>query len=78
MAKLTLNDHLDDMLERLMNENLTTAELELETKRVKAVAHIATKKIENAKMMIQAVKAVNQGDVDVREMTKYLELPEKK
>lgn len=63
MSKLNFNDHLDDMMERLMNESLTDNELELEVKRSKALCQIADKKIAHNKTVIDALSLVSSGDV---------------
>ena len=64
MSKVNFNDHLDDMMERLMNEDLTKEQLEIEVKRSKALCQIADKKIENNKLVIQAAKLISNGDID--------------
>lgn len=66
MSKINFNDHLDDMMERLMSEDLTTEQLENEVRRSKAICHIASIKIENNKLMIQAAKMLTDGDIDKR------------
>jgi len=66
MSKVNFNDHLDDMMERLMNEDLTIEQLEIEVKRSKALCQIADKKIENNKLIIQAAKMLTDGDIDKR------------
>ena len=65
MAKVTLNDHLDDMMERLMDEKLTEEELERELKRSRALALIADKKIQHSKNVITAARYVSRGDIDL-------------
>lgn len=62
MANLNFNDHLDDMMQRLMNEDLTPDQLELELKRSKALCQIADKKIEDKKVTVMALEAV--GNID--------------
>lgn len=64
MSKINFNDHLDDMMERLMNEDLTTEELDNEVRRSKARCQIAGKKIENNKLIIQAAKMISNGEID--------------
>lgn len=68
MNKLTLNDHLDEQLERLRNEDLDSQELEMEVKRTKAICSIADKKIENQKSLVDAVTKL----VDKDELETYL------
>ena len=64
MSKLSFNDHLDDMMERLMSEDISKEQLEIEVKRSKALCQIADKKIEDRKIMLQAMKMVSNGDID--------------
>ena len=64
MSKLNFNDHLDDMMERLMNEDISQEQLEIEVKRSKALCQIADKKIADRKIMLQAMKMVSNGDID--------------
>lgn len=63
MSKLTFNDHLDDMMERLMNEDLSSDQLELELKRSKALCQIADKKIEDKKVALEFVQAISSGEI---------------
>lgn len=63
MSKINFNDHLDDMMERLMNEDLKPEELELELKRSKALCQIADRKIEHNKTSLIALKMVSNGDI---------------
>jgi|GEM_PF-3798432 len=64
MSTLTFNDHLDDMMERLMNEDLSSEQLELELKRSKALCQIADKKIQDKKIALEFVEAVSQGQIN--------------
>ncbi len=64
MAKVNFNDHLDDMMQRLMDENLTPDQLELELKRSKALCQIADKKIEDKKVTVMALEAVGNMDFE--------------
>ena len=64
MAKVNFNDHLDDMMQRLMDENLTADQLELELKRSKALCQIADKKIEDKKVTVLALEAVGNMDFE--------------
>jgi hypothetical protein len=68
MGKLTLNDHLDEQLERLRNEDLTPEKLESEIKRSKAICAVAHQKIENQKSLVLMVKTL----VDPDELENYL------
>ncbi|MGT2833385.1 putative DNA-directed RNA polymerase [Streptococcus phage Javan249] len=51
-----LNDHLFMTLERLSDEDLSTEELEQEVERSKAVTNVATKIIDNGKLILDAQK----------------------
>ncbi len=66
--KPTLDQHLTDMLDRLMNEDLSSEELKLEVTRAKAVAEIATRKIENGKLILQAISTLNKGEAYLPEV----------
>lgn len=68
MSRLSLNDHLDEQLERLRNEELSPEKLEMEIKRTKAIAQIAHAKIENQKSIVKAVALL----VDKDEKENYL------
>jgi hypothetical protein len=63
MSKINFNEHLDDMMERLMNEDITPEELELEIKRAKAICEIADRKIEHNKTVVLAARLISNGDV---------------
>ena len=76
--KPTLDQHLTDMLDRLMNEDLTSEQLKLEVTRAKAVAEIATRKIENSKVMLQAVKVVSEADAYMPQVEKIIGIESKK
>ena len=64
MSKLTFNDHLDDMMERLMNEDLKPEELENEIKRGKALCQLAAAKIEDKKTELKFVELMSQGSIN--------------
>lgn len=64
MSKVTFNDHLDDMMQRLMNEDLSAVDLDLEIRRSKALCQIAEKKIEDKKIALQFVEAMSSGDIN--------------
>lgn len=63
MSKINFNDHLDDMMDRLMNEDITTNDLEKEVKRSKALCQVADRKIAHNKTVIIALKMVSAGDI---------------
>ena len=64
MSKLTFNDHLDDMMERLMDEKLSSEELENEIKRGKALCQLAAAKIEDKKTELKFVELMAQGGIN--------------
>lgn len=72
MAKITFNDHLDDMMQRLMNDDLTADQLELELKRSKALCQIADKKIEDKKVTVSALEAVGNIDFEKNNLPPHL------
>ena len=61
MSRINMNDHLDDMMERIMNEDITAKELELETSRAKSLCKIAEVKLKKEKNIIEAVKLASSG-----------------
>lgn len=68
--KLDFNDHLDDMMQRLMDEKLNNEQLELEIKRSKTLCQIAEKKIADKKIMYEAMVSFSNGDIDKQFITK--------
>jgi len=68
MGKLSLNDHLDEQLERLRNEDMQPEQLEQEIRRTKAICAVADKKIENQKSLVDMVIKL----VDKDELENYL------
>lgn len=64
MSKISFSDHLDDMLDRLMNEDLSDKDLEKEIKRSRAVAKIVQQKINDKKLSLDFVKAISGGIID--------------
>lgn len=56
-----LNDHLFVQLERLNEESLKGDKLAEEINRSKAIAGVATQIIDNAKLVLEAHKAVGDG-----------------
>lgn len=63
MSKITFNDHLDDMMERLMSEDLQPGDLDLEIRRSKALCQIAAAKIEDKKAGLEFVRLMSQGEI---------------
>lgn len=53
-----LNNHLFATLERLGDEDLTQEELEKEIERSKAIAVVASKVIDNGRLMLDAQKTI--------------------
>lgn len=64
MPKLTFNDHIDDMMERLMNEDLKPDQLDHEIKRGKALCQLAATKIEDKKTELKFIELVSNGDLN--------------
>jgi hypothetical protein len=61
--KIDFNDHIDDMMQRLMSEDLTEQQLQIEISRSKALCSIVDRKIEHNKTVISAMALVARGDV---------------
>lgn len=58
--KLTdLNDHLFAQLERLANESLTAEQVDIETKRGKAIVALADQVVKNASLQVQVAKLIS-------------------
>ena len=71
--KLTdLNDHLMAQIERLCEEGIGDAKLETEIARSKALAHVATSVIENARLILEAAEFADRRHN--KSMPKALEL----
>lgn len=60
---MDLNNHLFAQMERLSDEDLTSDQLKHEIERTKALRAISTEIISNAKLSLDAFKAVNTGTV---------------
>lgn len=58
---IDLNNHLFAQLERLSEEELSGDKLQEEIERSRAVAGIASKIVDNARLAISAHKAINDG-----------------
>lgn len=63
-----LNDHLFAALERLNDEELTAEQIELEAKRADAIMGISDKIIANAKITLDAMKLISNGNIDSTEI----------
>ena len=56
-----LNNHLFSQMERLCDEDLTGDNLTVELNRSKGVSNLAAQIINNAKLALEAHKAINDG-----------------
>lgn len=65
---IDLNDHLFCQLERLGNEDLTESELNLETERTKSIVMVSRTIVENARLALDAQKALGECINDIPEM----------
>lgn len=63
-----LNDHLFMALERLNDEELTTEQIESESKRAEAIIGVANQIIGTAKITLDAMKLVSNGNLDMTEL----------
>lgn len=63
-----LNDHLFMALERLNDEELTTEQIEAESKRAEAIIGVANQIIGTAKITLDAMKLVSNGNLDTTEL----------
>lgn len=75
MAKnslLDLNNHLFAQLERLGDEGLSSAELEIEVERSKAIRDIAGKVIDNASIVLRAERMRVELQIQDPSTTKLL------
>ena len=61
MGKINLNDHLDDMMERIMDEDIDEKKLKLETERAKTLCKVADIKIKQDKNVLDAVRLAKDG-----------------
>jgi len=59
-----LNNHLFAQLERLNDEDLTSAQLEIECNRAKAISSLAKNLAENAKIELAAREFATENSVD--------------
>jgi hypothetical protein len=63
-----LNDHLFMALERLNDEDLSTEQIESESKRAEAIIGVANQIIGTAKITLDALKLVSNGNLDKEEL----------
>ena len=61
MAKINYSDHLDDLLERLMAEDIDGDELQKNLKVAKVVTDIAKVKVDEKKLKIEQFKALSDA-----------------
>lgn len=61
MAKINYTDHLDDLLERLMAEDIDGDELQKTLKVAKVVTDIAKVKVDEKKLRIEQFKALSDA-----------------
>jgi len=67
-----LNNHLFTQLERLNEEELTDQQIKNEVSRAKAISGIASQVIKSAKVTIDAMKLVANGDYTVKELPEMI------
>lgn len=72
-----LNNHLFAQLERLNEEDLTDQQIKNEVSRAKAISGIASQVIKSAKVTIDAMKLVANGDYTVNELPEMIGAPKK-
>jgi len=63
-----LNDHLFMALERLNEEDISTEQIEAESKRAEAIIGVANQIICNAKITLDAMRLVSNGNLDTTEL----------
>jgi hypothetical protein len=63
-----LNDHLFMALERLNDEELSSEQIESESKRAEAIIGVANQIIGNAKITLDAMRLVSNGNLDITEL----------
>lgn len=71
-----LNDHLFAAIERLNDEDLTSEQLEIETKRADSIVQLSNQVISIAKTTVDALKLVSNGNLTAHELPKTFDLPE--
>lgn len=73
---IDLNNHLFAQLERLSDEDTIGDHLDEEIKRAKAISYVATHIIGNAKLALDAAKAINDGVIKHAPLMLGIEDPE--
>ena len=61
---IDLNDALFKQMDRLTNDALTNDQLQKEIARSKAVSNLAAQVVQNAKLVLEAARAIKLGEVD--------------
>jgi hypothetical protein len=61
---IDLNDALFKQMDRLTNDDLTDDQLQKEIARSKAVSNLAAQVVQNAKLVLEAARAIKLGEVD--------------
>jgi hypothetical protein len=69
-----LNNHLFEQLERLNDRELTAEQLEVESKRAKAMAGVASQILKTAELTIDAMKMVANGEFSKNDVSGFIKL----
>lgn len=69
-----LNNHLFEQLERLNDRELTAEQLEVESKRAKAMAGVASQILKTAELTIDAMKMVANGEFSKSDVSGFIKL----
>ena len=69
-----LNNHLFEQLERLNDRELTAEQLEMESKRAKAMAGVASQILKTAELTIDAMKMVANGEFSKNDVSGFIKL----
>lgn len=72
-----LNNHLFSQLERLNDETFSEEQIKAETIRAKAVSSVASQIISNARLVLETVKLVNNGEFSKTELPDYIGIEKK-
>ena len=69
-----LNNHLIEQLERVNDRELTAEQLEVESKRAKAMAGVASQILKTAELTIDAMKMVANGEFSKNDVSGFIKL----
>lgn len=69
-----LNNHLFEQLERLNDREMTAEQLEIESKRAKAMAGVASQILKTAELTIDAMKMVANGEFSKNDVSGFIKL----